>query len=80
MYRHGLPESLLTDRGLEFENSHFKLLTSKLEIDKHKISSFHPQANGAVKRVNQTIGPLLRKRSQGRDADWDTQLDLVRFQ
>ena len=80
VYRHGIPESLLTDRGLEFENRHFTLLASALGIDKKRISSFHPQSNGAVERVNQTIGSLLRKNSQERVADWDTQLNLVRFQ
>ena len=80
VYRHGIPESLLTDRGLEFENKHFKLLASALGIDKKRISSFHPQSNGAVERVNQTIGSLLRKRFQECGADWDMQLNLVRFQ
>ena len=80
VYRHGIPESLLTDRGLEFENKHFKLLANALGIDKKRISSFHPQSNGAVERANQTIGSLMRRCSQDCDLNWDNQLNLVRFQ
>ena len=80
IYRHGIPESLLTDRGLEFDNKHMTMLADALGIDKKRISAFHPQANGAVERVNQTIGSLLRRNAQEYEGSWDTQLGLVRFQ
>jgi transposase InsO family protein len=48
--RHGIPESILTDRGLEFDNSAISVLASELGIDKKRISPLHPQANGAVER------------------------------
>ena len=78
--RHGIPESLLTDRGLEFDNQHMTMLADALGIDKKRISAFHPQANGAVERVNQTLGSLLRRNAQEFEGSWDTQLGLVRFQ
>ena len=79
-YRHGLPESLLTDRGLEFDNKYFLALSRAVGIDRKKISAFHPQSNGAVERCNQTLGSLLRKLAQERTGDWDNHLSLVRFQ
>ena len=80
IYRHGIPESLLTDRGLEFDNKHMRLLADALGVDKKRISAFHPQANGAVERINQTLGSLLRRNAQEYEGSWDTQLGLVRFQ
>ena len=79
-YRHGLPESLLTDRGLEFDNRYFLTLARAVGIDRKKISAFHPQSNGAVERCNQTLGSLLRRMAQEKVGDWDDHLALVRFQ
>ena len=79
-YRHGLPESLLTDRGLEFDNQYFLTMARAVGIDRKKISAFHPQSNGAVERCNQTLGSLLRRMAQEKTGDWDDHLSLVRFQ
>ena len=79
-YRHGLPESLLTDRGLEFDNRYMNAISQAVGLDRKKISAFHPQSNGAVERCNQTVGSLLRRTAQERDGDWDDYLAMVRFQ
>ena len=34
IYRHGLPESLLTDRGVEFDNRNLLALASAMGMDK----------------------------------------------
>ena len=80
IHHHGIPESLLTDRGLEFDNQHLVSLAKALGIDKKRISAFHPQANGAIERVNQTLGSLLRRNAQEFAGSWDTHLGFVRFQ
>lgn len=51
-----IPESILTDRGCKFDNQ-----ADELGIDKKRISALHPQANGIVERLNQTIGEVLWK-------------------
>ena len=77
--RYGIPESILTDRGLEFDNSAMILLASELGIDKKRISPLHPQANGAVERLNRTIGQMLKKAQESNDSDWDLKIPFVRF-
>ena len=77
--RHGIPDSILTDRGLEFDNSTMQTLATELEIDKKRISPLHPQANGAVERLNRTIGQMLKKSANGDDLDWDLNIPFVRF-
>ena len=77
--RHGIPESILTDRGLEFDNSAMLVLASELGIDKKRISPLHPQANGAVERLNRTVGQMLKKTQESNDHDWDLKVPFVRF-
>lgn len=59
--RRGTPESILTDRGCEFDNQALSTTVQELGIDKKRISVLHPQANGIVERLNRTIGEMLRK-------------------
>ena len=54
-------ESLLTDRGCEFDNLTLGTIAHELGIDKKCISALHPQANGTVERLNRTISDMLRK-------------------
>ena len=80
IYRHGLPESLLTDRGLEFDNRSLVVLAEAMGIDKKRVSAFHPQSNGAVERANKTIGSMLRRNVQEYGGSWDEYISLTRFQ
>ena len=59
--RRGIPESILSDRGCEFDNQALSTIAHKLSIDKKRITALHPQANGIVERLNRTIGEMLRK-------------------
>jgi len=77
--RHGIPESILTDKGLEFDSSAMLVLATELGIDKKRISALHPQANGAVERLNRTIGQMLKKTQEENDLDWDLKIPFVRF-
>ncbi|KAK3738178.1 hypothetical protein QZH41_007178 [Actinostola sp. cb2023] len=77
--RHGIPESILTDKGLEFDSSAMLVLATELGIDKKRISALHPQANGAVERLNRTIGQMLKTTQEENDLDWDLKIPFVRF-
>ncbi|KAK3730340.1 hypothetical protein QZH41_011251 [Actinostola sp. cb2023] len=44
-----------------------------------RISALHPQANGAVERLNRTIGQMLKKTQEENDLDWDLKIPFVRF-
>ena len=60
----GIPESFLTDRSCEFDNQGLANLAEELGIDKKRVSPLHPQANGAVERLNRTVWRDVEKVSQ----------------
>jgi hypothetical protein len=51
----GLPTDVSSDRGTEFTNQLWKDLSNLLGFNLHHTTSYHPQANGAVERFNQTM-------------------------
>ena len=59
--RHRIPESILMDTSLEFDNSTMLMLATELGIDKKRISPLHLQVNRALERLNRTIGQMLKK-------------------
>ena len=77
--RQGIPESFLTDRGCEFDNQGLATLAEELGIDKKRVSPLHPQANGAVERLNRTVGEMLRKSANELGEDWDLQIPFILF-
>ena len=78
--KRGIPESLLTDRGCEFDNLlTLTTIAHELGIDKKRISALNPQANGTVERLNRTIGNMLRNATKERGEDWDLEIPFVLF-
>ena len=53
---HGLPESIISDRGLQFAAGVIRELNAMLEID----SKFHPQTDGQTERMNQELEQYRR--------------------
>ena len=48
---------------------------------KHSISAaYHPQTNGLVERLNQTLVNMLTKLSGEKRDDWDDYIDVACFQ
>lgn len=46
--RFGVPETITTDQGTQFEASVFSKTTHLLGIKRKRTTAFHPQANGLV--------------------------------
>ena len=51
----GLADSILTDRGLQFNSKFWKELCKQLGIKTKLTTVFHPQANGGTEQVNREI-------------------------
>jgi transposase InsO family protein len=51
----GMPTDVSSDRGTEFTNQLWKDLSNLLGFNLHHTTSYHPQANGAVKRFHRTM-------------------------
>ena len=58
--RYGVPNTMITDRGGQFESQIFGKISSQLGIKHHRTTSYHPQANGLVERFHRTLKQSLR--------------------
>jgi transposase InsO family protein len=76
---HGLPDSIISDRGSLF-TSQFWTALSKLLGVKHRLStSFHPQTDGQTERLNQVIEQYLRIFCNYQQDNWHSLLPLAEF-
>jgi len=57
---HGLPESIISDQGLQFAAGLIRELNKKLGIKSKLSMAFHPQTDGQMERVNQELEQYLR--------------------
>src|SRR5947199_9874205 len=58
--QHGLPHSIISDRGPTFVSNFWQSLTAQLGV-KHKLSTaYHPQTDGQMEGLNQTLEQYLR--------------------
>ena len=72
--RFGLPETIHTDQGRDFQSTLFKEMCRLLEIDQTKTTPWHPQSDGMVERFNRTVETMLRQTVQTNQKDWDVML------
>jgi len=52
---HGLPDSIVSDRGTQFVSIFTRSLTDLLAIQQKVSTAFHPQTDGQTERVNAII-------------------------
>jgi len=57
---HGLPESIISDRGPQFAAGLMRELNEMLEIKTKLPTAFHPQTDGQTERMNQELEQYLR--------------------
>ena len=71
---HGLPESIISDRGPQFAAGLMRELNEMLGI-KNKLSTvFYPQTDGQTERVNQELEQYLRMFIDHRQEQWPERL------
>jgi len=61
---HGLPESIVSDRGSQFVAELTKELNRMLGIKMKLSMAFHPQTDGQTERMNQELEQYLRVMNQ----------------
>ena len=66
-----MPKEILSDNRLEFSNKTVKEFCDQYGITQHFASSYHPQTNGLVERVNRTIADTIAKVSTETGKPWD---------
>jgi len=57
---HGLPKSIISDRGPQFTAGLMRELNRMLGIKSKLLTASHPQTNGQTERVNQELEQYLR--------------------
>ena len=58
--RYGVPATVTTDRGTQFTSELWRRTLSRFGISIASTTSYHPQANGLVERLQQTLKNALR--------------------
>ena len=68
--KHGVPNHVTSDRGMEFVSKFFRSLASTLDMKLHFTSGYHPEADGQTERTNQTLEQFLRIYCNYQQSDW----------
>ena len=72
--RYGVPYSLHSDRGAQFESKLFQLLCEMLDVRKTRTTAYRPQSDGLVERMNRTIENMLSAHVNEYHTNWDEHL------
>ena len=76
---YGMPESIVSDRGTQWNSELFKAMCQVLGIKLKLSTAYHPQTNGLVERNNEVVGAALRHYVAADHKDWDEYLPYVEF-
>ena len=76
---HGLPESVVSDRGPQFAAELTKELNKMLGIETRVSTVFHPQTDGQMEQMNQELEQYLQFFIEHRQKDWLEWLAAAEF-
>ena len=69
--RFGVPKSILTDKGTNFERALVRRICEMLGITKLRCTAAHPQTDGQTERFNRTLCDMLTHYVNENRSDWD---------
>ncbi|MBW0512850.1 hypothetical protein O181_052565 [Austropuccinia psidii MF-1] len=70
--KHGLPSSIVSDRGSIFVSSFWTNLLQQLKISRDLSTAYHPETDGQTERVNQILEQYLQMYVSYHQDDWNT--------
>jgi hypothetical protein len=76
---HGLPETIISDRGPQFVAGITKELNTMLGIEGKLSTAYHPQTDGQTERINQEVEQYLRSFIDHRQETWPEWLSMAEF-
>ncbi len=76
---HGLPDSIVSDRGSVFTLKFWSSLCYFLSIKQKPSTAFYPQTDGQIKRQNSTMEAYLRAFVNFKQDNWAKLLPMAEF-
>ena len=76
---HGLPESMISDRGLQFMAGLTRELNKMLGIETKLSTAYHPQTDRHIERTNQELEQYLRMYINHKQNNWSEWLVIAEF-
>ena len=73
----GFPRRLMSDQASEFTGQVISELCDLLGVTKIRTSPYHPQTNGTVERVHQTLRRMIAKMDPEKRAKWPSHLGPI---
>lgn len=77
--KHGIPTSIVSDRGSEFTSCFWRAFTQLLHIELELSTAFHPETDGQTERVNQVLEQYLRLYTDYKQKEWAPLLPVAEF-
>ena len=75
--RFGVPHSLISDNGFQFDSKSFRLYCSELGITNRYSTPAYPQGNGQAEAINKVIVNGIKKRLDNAKGKWVEELPHV---
>jgi transposase InsO family protein len=79
MSLHGIPKTIISDRGSQFVACFGEQLHASLGTQFIHSSAYHPQTDGQTERINQIQEDMLRACALSYSEKWDECLPLAEF-
>ena len=79
VHTHGLPRSIVSDRGGQFVSSFWKALCAHLDVMLRLSSGHYPETDGQTEQENQELERYLRSYVNYLQDDWVQWLPLAEF-
>jgi hypothetical protein len=77
--KHGVPKTIVSDRGSVFTLAFWKQLHEALESKLDFSTAYHPQKGGKTERTNQILEDMLRACALNFRGSWEEHLPLAEF-
>ena len=75
--RFGVPVSIHSDQGRQYESLLLSKVCKHLEIRKTRTTPHYPQSDGMVGRFNKTLAAMLTNYVNDNHRDWDERIPFV---